>query len=226
MKPYIICHMTSSVDGRIDCPMTEKIPGVEHYYETLDALDAPTRVSGRITATLEMAEPGFFDPKDATPIGETAHYKAQTAADGYNVVCDNRGRLLFKGDTLDNKPLLLLLSEQASKEYLGYLEGLNISYIVCGKEQTDLVAAMDVLRQEFCVERLAVVGGAHICGAFLEAGLIDEVSICYGSVIDGREGMPGVFDGRGMDTEPVQLQLKSVQQFPEGMLWIRYDVKN
>ena len=38
MKPYIICHMMSSVDGRIDCDMTEKIGGDE-YYEVLKRLD-------------------------------------------------------------------------------------------------------------------------------------------------------------------------------------------
>jgi len=27
-KPYIVCHMMASVDGRIDCAMTEQLPGV------------------------------------------------------------------------------------------------------------------------------------------------------------------------------------------------------
>ena len=34
-RPYIICHMMMSLDGRIDCAMTEKIPGSKEYYETL-----------------------------------------------------------------------------------------------------------------------------------------------------------------------------------------------
>ncbi len=29
-KPYIICHMMTSTDGRIDCVMTSKIPGVNN----------------------------------------------------------------------------------------------------------------------------------------------------------------------------------------------------
>ena len=41
IKPYIVCHMMTSVDGRIDCAMTEHLPGVQEYYDTLDALTRP-----------------------------------------------------------------------------------------------------------------------------------------------------------------------------------------
>ena len=61
-KPFIVCHMMTSVDGRIDCAMTSQLPGVEDYYQTLDSLDLPTTVSGRVTAELEMASPGIFHP--------------------------------------------------------------------------------------------------------------------------------------------------------------------
>lgn len=64
-KPYVICHMMTAVDGRIDCAMTEQLPGVQEYYSTLDSLAAPSRVSGRVTAQLEMASPGIFEPQDA-----------------------------------------------------------------------------------------------------------------------------------------------------------------
>ena len=58
-KPYIVCHMMMSIDGRIDCGMTVQLAGNSEYYETLAALDAPTRVSGRVTAQLEMASGEF-----------------------------------------------------------------------------------------------------------------------------------------------------------------------
>ena len=57
-KPYIICHMMISIDGRIDCAMTSKLRGVNDYYTTLDEIHVPTTVSGRVAAQLEMAEPG------------------------------------------------------------------------------------------------------------------------------------------------------------------------
>lgn len=221
MKPYIICHMMASVDGRIDCAMTSKIKGVNEYYKTLDALDAPTTVSGRITATLEMAEQGFFLSKDKTAIGKTTFHKA-VDADGYTVIADSKGRLKFNGSELDGQPLLLIVSEKASKEYLSYLEQLGISWIACGNERTDLKQAVEIMNTEFNVERMVVVGGPHINGAFLSSGLLDEVSILYGPAIDGREGMPGVFDGLAKNAEPIQLHLKSVEQYPDGAVWMRY----
>ena len=78
-KPYIMCHMMTSVDGRIDCAMMEHLPGVQEYYRTLDELDAPSRVSGRVTAQLEMA-PGSFESRDQTPLGREGFSKAADAA--------------------------------------------------------------------------------------------------------------------------------------------------
>lgn len=37
MKPFVVCHMMSSLDGRIDCAMTEYL-GSKTYYAVLDEL--------------------------------------------------------------------------------------------------------------------------------------------------------------------------------------------
>ena len=124
-KPYIVCHMMTSVDGRIDCAMTEHLPGVQEYYDTLDALDAPTRISGRVTAELEMALPGKFEAKTAEALGKEAFSWGESAE--------------------DERPLLILTSEQVSKEYLAYLNGKHISWIACGKEHVDLKRACEIL---------------------------------------------------------------------------------
>ena len=93
-KPYIVCHMMTSLDGRIDCAMTEQLPGVQEYYQILEALQAPTTVSGRVTAQLEMALPGDFQAKDSTPVGKEA-FSRKTDAPGYEVVADTHGKLLW-----------------------------------------------------------------------------------------------------------------------------------
>lgn len=222
-KPYIICHMMSSLDGRMDCAMTGKLAGVDEYYKTLEDLHAPTTLSGRATAQLELAEPGEFHCKQQAPLGAEAFSK-KTDAEGYAVVVDTKGILLWKDAALDGAPLLIVTSEQVGKEYLSYLDEKQISWIACGKDRIDLVRACEILAEEFGVSRMAVVGGGHINGSFLDAGLLDEVSLLIGPGIDGRGGMPAVFDGLSLDREPVALTLKHVASYDDGAVWLRYDV--
>ena len=120
------------------------------------------------------------------------------------------------------RPLLILTSCQASREYLDYLEGLHISWISCGGDKIDLARACEILKEEFGVQRAAVVGGGHINAAFLADGLLDEVSILVGAGIDGRGGMAAVFDGLPMDRPVTPLKLTSVQQYGTGAVWLRY----
>ena len=225
-KPWIACHMMMSVDGRIDCTMTSKLRGVDEYYATLDALDAPTRVSGRVTAELEMSEGRWSAPAGtaATPCGKAGFHKA-AAADAYEVVFDTHGTQAWRDGATYARPMLVVLSEQAPRAYLDYLDDLGISWIVCGEKRIDVAAAADVLAREFGVRRMAVVGGGNINAAFLDAGLLDEVSVLIGPGIDARADMASTFDGLPQDREPFQLTLKSVQSYGDGAIWIRYDVK-
>ncbi len=220
-KPYIVCHMMASLDGRIDCQMTEDLPGVEEYYLTLEKLNVETHLSGRNTAEMEMSLPGEFKAKRKDKIGKEDFYKA-IESDGYEIIADSKGRLLWNEASNQEKPLLILTSENVSIEYLEYLKERNISWIAIGKEEVDLVKACEILINQFNVERMAVVGGGHINGAFLEKGLIDEISILIGSGIDGREGMGSVFDGLAKESKVIPLHLESVKSFSSGALWLRY----
>ncbi|WP_255658384.1 dihydrofolate reductase family protein [uncultured Allobaculum sp.] len=80
----------------------------------------------------------------------------------------------------------------------------------------------EILKDEFHVGRMVVVGGGTINGAFLDAGLLDEVSILLGPAIDGHNGMRAVFDGLPMDRKPFKLHLDHVQSYPDGAIWLRY----
>ena len=59
MKPYIICHMMASIDGRIDCDMTERI-GRNEYDEALEQLACDSTLSGRVTMQMHYALPEPF----------------------------------------------------------------------------------------------------------------------------------------------------------------------
>ena len=223
-RPYIICHMMSSIDGRIDCAMTAQIKGVDEYYKTLDSLNTPARLSGRITAELEMALPGKFNPEKKDIFGKEFFSKKKDS-ELLEIIVDTNGVLLWNEDTKYEKHHLIITSENVTKEYLSYLDNKKISYIVCGKEKIDLKKAMEILYKEFNVKRLAVVGGPLINSSFLDCGILDEISLLIGLGIDGRKGMPGVFDGFNMEHPVTKLKFKECKNFESGAVWLRYTLE-
>ncbi len=222
MKPYIVCHMMASVDGRIDCAMTEQIESGDEYYEALAELGCPSLLMGRVTMQLHYAAAEPFVAKEPAPIGRQAVHVARRAG-GYLVAVDTHGSLCWPAGEFDGQPLLVITSEKCAAEYLDMLAGAGISWIAVGEERIDLPEAMEMLRETFGVERLAVVGGGNINGAFLAAGLLDEVSLMVAPGIDARTGMTAVFDGIDDAARPAtKLQLRSVKQVGEGTVWMRY----
>ena len=222
MKPYIVCHMTQSIDGRVACDMDDKISGDE-YYEALNELDCPSRIEGRYSYQLHCCGFEEFKPAQVGTVGKETFYKASETK-GYDISADSRGILLW--DDVDNTDRLCLVSEDVAPEYLDYLRKLGISYIATGKGQIDLGRAVEILHDEFGVEWLAVVGGGKINGGFLAAGLIDELSVMIAPGIDGRIGQPALFDGIEDNDEhrPLSVKLKDVSTCSNGVIWARYSV--
>lgn len=216
--------MMASVDGRIDCAMTEQIEPSNVYYDALDELRCPTTLEGRVSMQKHFAEPEPFSAADPTPIGKTAFHKA-VEADGYSVAIDTMGKLRWPSNTHYGTPFLVITSEDCPKEYHDTLTAQGISWIAVGKGGIDLAAAVELLNAEFGVERLGVVGGGHINGGFLAAGLLDEVSVMIGPGIDGRRGMASVFDGINDPNRPATLlKLNDVRRMGD-TVWLRYSFK-
>ena len=223
MKPYIVCHMIASVDGRIDCDMTEQIESGNEYYEALEELACPSMLMGRVTMQMHYALPEPFAPRDSSPIGHEKFYVARKAS-AYCIGVDTHGSLQWGENEFDGQALLVITDENCPACYHERLSEQGISWIAAGKNGVDFVRAMELLAAEFGIERLAVTGGGRINGAFLEAGLLDEVSFMVAPGIDGRAGMVSVFDGISDACRPAtKLHLRSVRQMSE-TVWMRYDL--
>ena len=218
-KPYVICHMMASIDGRIDCAMTEQIEG-NSYYEALEALNLDATIEGKITALMHYAEKSPFEDRESPAVGADEIYKSHDSKH-WEAIVETRGTLLWPdGDTPDR---LCIVSQLTSRAYLDYLRERGISYIVVGRDHVELAQATALMHSEFGAERIGVVGGGHINGSFLAMGLIDEVSMVFGPAIDGREGFGASFDGIESGHEhPYKLHLKSVRQMDDECVWLRY----
>jgi riboflavin biosynthesis pyrimidine reductase len=135
------------------------------------------------------------------------------------------GKLRWPDGDLGANHLICVVSEQVPEDYLAMLREKEISYVVSGKSSVDLTDAVNQLEEHFGIRTLLLEGGGHINGAFLEADLVDEVSLLVVPGIDGRHDIPAVFDGVSPSRKTaVPLRLKSVEQRHYDALWIRYEV--
>ena len=73
----------------------------------------------------------------------------------------------------------------------------GISYFVSGKSSVDLANAVNRLGEHFGIRTLLLEGGGHVNGAFLEAGLVDHLTLQEGlraeaiALAQARSSAPG-----------------------------------
>ncbi|MGO9481288.1 MAG: dihydrofolate reductase family protein [Candidatus Kryptoniota bacterium] len=224
MRPYVICHMFSSVDGKIDGAALNAVTGSGEYETTGAMLKGDAWMCGRTTMQQHFAENEPFVSVSNKPAGLQPVYVARRAT-SYAVSIDTVGKLRWSDSDIDGDHLICAVSERVPQDYLSMLREKEISYIVTGATSVDLVRAVELLGEHFGIKRLLLEGGGHINGAFLQACLVDEVSILLVPGIDGRHDIPAVFDGvNPFLKKAVQLKLKSVEQRKNDTLWIRYKV--
>lgn len=222
MRPYVICHMLASIDGKVtgDFLFREGAEcGTEVYYEINRALGEGARAAGKRygfacgRVTMESSFTGGYYP-DLTPYRGTevpsGDFVARPEADFLAVAFDRRGRLGWQtGEIVDIDPgyggahIVEVLTEQARSEYLAYLRSIGVSYIIAGEFDTDIPLALEKLNSLFGTELLLLEGGAIINGALLRAGVIDEISLVTLPTVAG-EGSAALFAEGGItDFYPV-----------------------
>lgn len=223
MKPYIICHMLSSVDGKINGAALDAVIVEGDYNATGDKLEGDAWICGRTTMQ-DFAEETPFVSGTNTPAGPQPVFVARHA-ESYAISVDTLGKLQWSSGDLDGDHLICVVSERVPADYLAMLREKGVSYVVAGKSAIDLAQAVNQLGEYFGIRTLLLEGGGHINGAFLQADLVDEVSLLLVPGIDGRHDIPAVFDGVDPSRNTaVPLKLKSVEQRANDTLWIRYAV--
>ena len=224
MRPYIICHMLSSVDGRTDGDAIDAVTTEGEYEAISEQFKGNAWLCGRTTMQEILDDDEPFVSTANTPAGPQPVHVGRRA-ESYAVCVDTRGKLRWTSGDLRGDHLVCILSEQVPADYLAMLREKGASYIVAGSSSVDLSKAMDLLGEHFGIRTLLLEGGGHINGAFLEADLVDEVSLLVVPGIDGRHDIPAIFDGVSPSRKTaVPLRLKSLEQRGHDALWIRYEV--
>lgn len=225
MRPYIICHMLSSVDGKIDGASLKGLTLEGEYEATGAQLNGDAWVCGRTTMQQHFADPEPFVPTSHAQAGPQPVHVARRAK-SYAVSVDTTGKLRWSSSDIEGDHLICVVCERVPMEYLDLLRSAGISYVVAGESAVDLAKAVNLLAEHFGIRRLLLEGGGHINGGFLEAGLVDELSLLIAPGIDGRHEIANVFDGVSTGTGmAVPLKLNSVERRESDTLWLRYEVR-
>lgn len=237
-RPYVFCHMMTSLDGKImgDYMVTEegekagnvfyKIAfGKEPYYHHQGWL------SGRVTTDDNFT---FYEKPDVdenVPEVPEGDYIA-TQSEMYYVSIDPSGKLGWKENMLTyvdtTAHVIEVLTEQAGNSYKAFLRRLGISYLIAGKEELDYAVLLKKLKDKFGIEVLMLGGGGVLNWSFIQAGMCDEVSLVIAAAADGSMQTPALFSAKEGFSEPkaVSFRLEHAEQMDGGSVWLRYQVIN
>jgi riboflavin biosynthesis pyrimidine reductase len=216
--------MVSSVDGKIDGAALSSVMADGEYEATGSKLKGDAWICGRTTMQQHFAQKKPFVSVSKRPAGPRPVFVARRAK-SYAISVDTLGKLRWSGGNLDGDHLICVVSEKAPEDYLDMLRQKGISYVGAGKPSVDLRKAVDQFGKYFGIRTLLLEGGGHINGAFLQAGLVNELSLLVVPGVDGRHEIPAVFDGLSQSKKKaVPLRLKSIERRRGDTLWLRYEV--
>jgi riboflavin biosynthesis pyrimidine reductase len=225
MKPYLVCHMMSSLDGR---SLTDgwHLDFASDLYETTAAsFEADGWICGRVTMQEIAHGTDYPSGLAKARVPRTDHFAVRDAGQ-YAISIDPKGLVAWKSNTALKSHVVEVLTEQVSDDFLAYLQSIGVSYVFGGKTDIDLSAVLDTLERELKVKRLIVEGGSHVSGAFVNAGLVDEVSVLILPLVDGRTEHPSSFEvAMNAWKAPAYLTLHSVEKTDHDAVWLRYAKK-
>jgi riboflavin biosynthesis pyrimidine reductase len=231
MKPYVICHMVTTIDGKILGNRWGKIPGPKSSASLFEDTAASFGIGAWLVGTTTMKEFQGRNqklPKAPRPIPKRDHV-VKPDAKTLGIGVDAKGVLRYQEGETHGDHVVLLVTNRVSSDYLAHLQKAGVSYLFCGDKEVDLRVALNKLAAAFKLRKLMIHGGGTFNGSALREGLIDEVSQIIVPIADGGgSAVTGVYDAPP-DLKPppkaaALLKLTSHKQLPGGAIWLRYKV--
>lgn len=228
--PQVICHMATTVNGRILTANWGNESIIKKYsalYEKChNSFNSQAWMCGRVTMEKDFAsdEPAVL----VTPPGPIPRepFIGNKEATSFAIAVDAKGKLSWDNNEINGDHIIEILSEEVSDEYLYYLQQKNISYLFAGKQQLDLALALQQLAALFPITTIMLEGGGYINGSLLNEGLIDELSILLLPLADGTEKSQTTFEVSDyLPKKPAtQMKLSKVEKLEHDVLWLMYQI--
>jgi len=233
-RPYIICHMVTSLDGKVTGEFLGKDVHsglIEDYYRIHRDYDADGFLCGRVTMEGSFPQPPVPSTVYEGPSIERVDHVAEQAS-FYAVAIDPQGRLWWNDglisdpdDGYNGAHIIEVLSQDVSDTFLAHLQDKGVSYIFGRKNELDLSLVTQKLKRLFGIETLLLEGGGIVNGSFLQEGLIDEISLVVIPEVECSEKAISLFQtGKYLanNTIAASFRLKEAKKLDDGGLWLFY----
>lgn len=205
-RPYVICHILSSLDGKINGPFmgTEAVGALgAEYGKYRTKMNADAWLYGT-TTTKEFTDfrKPVLEKAGEVPDGD---FVADDRAELYYISVDVDGEIGWESGTFRNKGrapahVIEILTASTQAAYKAYLRKTGVSYIIAGEKRLDCETAMKKLY---------------------------ELSLFLAPVTDGGSGAASLFTQIPSLTEgkPIEFLLKETEKIGDGGLRLNYQVK-
>lgn len=233
-KPFCVCHILSSLDGKINGAffgMPECLPSIKEYANIRKFYDCKATLYGTTTMRESYSDGTVDKLPPSSVLYPKEDYIPFTDESNYVVSIDTQGILKWNRNFIEKKGrpkahVIEVLTESVNNDYLAYLRERSVSYIFAGKEKLDCGLLLKKLKRKFSIERLMISGGGIINQSFLRWGLIDELSLVVAPIADGGNDSVSIFEKSSFESDgsPVAFELKEVNKTDGGVLWLRYAV--
>lgn len=232
-KPYIICHMMTSIDGKIvgNSFVDERSWNIYGYYDVLKFELSPKAWMGGRTSFEQNFTAGKtvnLNKYEGVTIGYEDNVITEEKLP-YAIVIDRAGKLGWTSNVFEhpygiNNRVLSVLTKRAPHAYLAYLKALDIPYIIAGDDDVDLPLALHKLNTLFNLDKIALCGGSMINASFFAEDLVDEISVLVTPAVDGASNSLTLAEASGdqMNGFPRFYKLKSAEKTLNDSLHIRY----
>lgn len=225
-RPYIICHMVTSIDGKVTGDFLyrkECEKATDIYYDINRSYKADGFICGRITMEGSFTNGWYPNLNEYEPIQAREDYITGENTGFYAVCFDPKGKLGWQNSFIvDPDPgyggarVVEVLTNCVDDRYLAYLRQMEIPYIFAGDNEIDVTIALNKLKKLMGINTLLLEGGSIVNGYFLRAEAVDELSLVVAETVADRFSKPLFMEGNITDFE-----LKEIKQY-DNVVWLNY----
>ena len=221
-RPFVYVNMAMTVDGKITSAAREYPTFTSgHDKKTMDRMRAEADAILIGAGTLRADDP----PMSIRDSKMREYRRSRGKPDELLTVAVSVSLDLDPASRFFHPPAshrIVATTEQAPDDRVRRLSEVAEVWKL-GREQVDLAAVLDRLRERG-VERLLVEGGGELNWTFVRSGLVDELHVTLAPCLLGGRAAPTLLEGDGLTMDSrVRLRLLSVDRHDDE-LYCRYEV--